>query len=151
MSIIPCHLLQGYFLLNFNKLRPRQNVHHFPKDLFKRILLNGNVWISIKISLKFIRKGPIDIIPALVQIMAWHRPGDKPLSEPMMVTLLTPHFCVTRRQWSPERNGSNSNSMIFKITLMQPYVITSQNESNTAHNSYLTHRRIQHCTGYAIQ
>ena len=30
--------------------------------------------------------------------MAWHRPGDKPLSEPMMVSLLK-HICVTRPQW----------------------------------------------------
>ena len=30
--------------------------------------------------------------------MAWRRPGDKPLSEPMMVSLLT-HICVTRHQW----------------------------------------------------
>ena len=37
-------------------------------------------------------------IPALVEIMAWRRPGDKPLSEPMMVTLLT-HICVTPSQW----------------------------------------------------
>ena len=36
--------------------------------------------------------------PALVQIMAWRRPGDKPLSGPMMVSLLT-HICVTRPQW----------------------------------------------------
>ena len=43
-------------------------------------------------------KGPIDNIPALVQIMAWRRPGDKPLSEPMMARLLT-HICVTRPQW----------------------------------------------------
>ena len=41
---------------------------------------------------------PINNIPALVQIMAWRRPGDKPLSEPMMVSLLT-HICVTRPQW----------------------------------------------------
>ena len=37
-------------------------------------------------------------IPALVQIMAWHRPGDKPLSEPMLIILLT-HVCVTWPQW----------------------------------------------------
>ena len=43
-------------------------------------------------------KGSINNIPALVQIMAWRRPGDKPLSEPMMVSLLT-HTCVTRLQW----------------------------------------------------
>ena len=30
--------------------------------------------------------------------MAWRRPGDKPLSEPMMASLLT-HICVTRPQW----------------------------------------------------
>ena len=37
-------------------------------------------------------------ILALVQIMAWRRPGDKPLSEPMIVSLLT-HIYVTRPQW----------------------------------------------------
>ena len=48
-------------------------------------LFNENVWISINISLKFIPKGQISNIPALVQIMAWHPPGIKQLSEPMMV------------------------------------------------------------------
>ena len=51
---------------------------------FKFIFLNGNVWISIKISRKFVPKGPINNIPALVQIMTWRLTGDKPLSEPMM-------------------------------------------------------------------
>ena len=60
--------------------------------------MNENVRISIKISLKFVPKGLINSIPVLVQIMAWRRPGDKPLSEPMMVNLLT-HICVTRPQW----------------------------------------------------
>ena len=46
----------------------------------------------------FVPKGPINNIPALVQIMAWRRPGDKPLSEPIMVSLLT-RICVTRPQW----------------------------------------------------
>ena len=40
----------------------------------------------------------INNIPTLVQVMAWCRPGDKPLSEPMMVSSLT-HICVTRPQW----------------------------------------------------
>ena len=82
---------------SFNTLRPRQNGRHFPDDIFKCIFLNENVRISIKISLKFVPKGPINNIPALVQIMAWRRPGDKPLSEPMMVSLLT-HICVNRPQ-----------------------------------------------------
>ena len=73
----------------FNTLRPRQNEQHFADDIFKRIFFNENVWISIKISLKFVPKGPINNIPALVQIMAWRRSGDKPLSDPMMVSLPT--------------------------------------------------------------
>ena len=81
-----------------NTLGPRQHGRHFADDTFKRIFLNENVIISIKISLKFVPKGPINNIPALVQIMAWRRPGDKPLSEAaMMVSLLT-HICVTRPQ-----------------------------------------------------
>ena len=81
-----------------NTLRPRQNGRHFVDDTFKYIFLNENVIILVKISLKFVPKGPINNIPALVQIMAWRRSGDKPLSEPMMVSLLT-HICVTRPQW----------------------------------------------------
>ena len=60
--------------------------------------INENVWFPIKISLKFVPWGLINNIPALVQIMAWRRPGDKPLSEPMMVRLST-HICVARPQW----------------------------------------------------
>ena len=45
-----------------------------------------NVWISIEISLKNVPEGPINNIPALVQIMAWRWPGNKPLSETMMVS-----------------------------------------------------------------
>ena len=86
-----------YMCARFNTLRPRPNRRHFADDIFKCIFLNKNVWISINISLKFVPKGPIDHIPSLVQIMAWCRPGDKPLSEPMMISLLT-HICVTRPQ-----------------------------------------------------
>ena len=63
-----------------NTLRPRPNGRHFADDTFKRILLNENVRVSIKISLEFVSKGPINNIPALVQIMARRRSGDKPLS-----------------------------------------------------------------------
>ena len=69
-------------------MRPRQNGRHFAADdIFKSIFLNENMWILVNISLKFVTKGQINNIPALVQIMAWRWPGDKPLSEPMMVSL----------------------------------------------------------------
>ena len=79
-----------------NTLRPRQNGRHFADDSFRRIFLKENVRISIKISLKFVSRGPGNDIPALVQIMAWRRPGGKPLPELMMVRL---DICVTRPQW----------------------------------------------------
>ena len=84
--------------IGVNTLRPRQNGHHFTDDNFKRIFLNENVRILIEISLKFFPKGWINNIPSLVQIMAWRLPGDKPLSESMMVRLQT-HICVARPQW----------------------------------------------------
>ena len=52
----------------------------------------------MKISLKFVPKGTINNIPALVQIMAWHRPGETSLRELIMVSLLM-HIWVTRPQW----------------------------------------------------
>ena len=85
-------------LFSFNSLRPRPNRHHFADDIFKCIFENENEWISPGISLKFVPKVRINNIPALVQIMDWRRSGNKPLSEPMMVSLPT-HICVTRPQW----------------------------------------------------
>ena len=85
----------------FNSLRPRPNRRHFADDNFKRIFENENEWISPRNSLKFVPGVRINNIPALVQIMAWRRPGDKPLSETMMVRLPT-HICVARPQWVNE-------------------------------------------------
>ena len=104
-SSTPIYILSNQSLLatnwvchRINTLRPRQNGRHFADDIFKYIFLNENVWIPIKISLRFVPEGWINNIPALVQIMVWRGPGDKPLSEPMMVSLAT-HICVTRPQW----------------------------------------------------
>ena len=47
--------------IQFNTLRPRQNGRHFPDDIFKCISLKENVWISIKMSLKFVPKGSVHI------------------------------------------------------------------------------------------
>ena len=92
--------LQERFSLHYiiNTLRLRQNGSHFPDDILKWIFLNTNVWIWINISLKFVLRCPINNIPTLVQVMAWCRPGNKPLFEPMMARLPT-HICVTRPQW----------------------------------------------------
>ena len=64
-----------------NTSRLRQKGSHFAEDTLKRIFLNENVRISLKISLKFVHKGQINNIPALVQIMALGLVGTKPSSE----------------------------------------------------------------------
>ena len=49
-----------------NILRLMQNGCHLPDDIFKWIFLSENVYISIKILLKFVPRCPINNIPALV-------------------------------------------------------------------------------------
>ena len=73
----------------FTTLRPRQNGRHFPDDVFKIFFLKEYVWFPIAISLKFVPEGPFNNIPILVQTMVWRRPGDKSLSAPMLINLLT--------------------------------------------------------------
>ena len=51
---------------------------------FTCIFMNEKFCISIRISLKFVRKGPIDNTSALDQVMAWRLTGDKPLPEPKL-------------------------------------------------------------------
>ena len=92
------HYFVSEVLILLNTLRPRQDGRYFADDVLKCIFLNENVWISLKIPLKFVSRGPNNNIPALVQIMAWRRPGDKPLSEPMLVFVPT-HICITWPQW----------------------------------------------------
>ena len=61
--------------------------------------MNENVWMSIKISLKFIPKVLINNIPSSI---GWNNglvpTRHKPLSEPMMIILLM-HKRITRTQW----------------------------------------------------
>ena len=76
-----------------NTLRSRRNGRHFPWHFqmhfceWKCMNLDKNFQNGA--ALKFVPKGPVNSIPALVQIMAWRRPGAKPVSESMMVSLLT--------------------------------------------------------------
>ena len=85
---------------------------------------NENVWIRIKISLKFVPKGQINHIPALVQTMTRRRPGDKPLSEPMMVSLLT-HICVFRPQWVNLKISTRTVVSVMATRVTYPIVLVS--------------------------
>ena len=46
--------------------------------------------------LEFVPKVQISNIPTLAQITAWRGPGDKPLSEPMIVRFLTSEPIMVR-------------------------------------------------------
>ena len=87
-----------YAAQGFSELTPRQNGRHFADDIFMYIFLNENNWIPINISPKFVSNGPISNIPTLVHIMVWHRPGTKPLSEPIIISSPT-HISVTWPRW----------------------------------------------------
>ena len=93
-------------------MRPRQYGRYFPDDIFLCIFLNENVGSLIKISLKFVSKGPINNISSLVQIMAWHRAGGRPLFEAMMA-----YFTDTYMQ--------HSASMSWKQGISWPYTFTT--------------------------
>ena len=78
---IPFHL---ELIVYLTQSPPGQNGRHFADYIFRCIFVNENLWILVKISLKFVPNVQISNIPALDQIMAWRRPDDKPLSEPTM-------------------------------------------------------------------
>ena len=50
--------------------------------------MNEKFCILIPISIKFVLQRPIDNKSTLVQVMAWHQTGDKPLPELMLLSLL---------------------------------------------------------------
>ena len=58
----------GWFVtrLYFDSSLPGQNGRHFADDIFRSIFMNEKFCILIKISLKFVSKGPIDNNPSLV-------------------------------------------------------------------------------------
>ena len=85
-------------LSRFNTLRQRQNGHRFADYSSQCVLLIENICITMNIWFTFVLKGLSNNIPASVPIMAFRRPGDKPLFEAMMVRL-PKHVCVNWPQW----------------------------------------------------
>ena len=73
--------------------RPRHHCCFFANYFFKCIFSNENAWITPKISLMYVSNVPINSVSALVQIIAWRRPGNRPSSEEIIVSLLA-YICV---------------------------------------------------------
>ena len=80
----PFPYVQVNYGMCINSSPPGQNGHHLANNIFRSICLNEKFYILIKISQKFVPKGPIDNNPALIWITVWHRVVGKSLSEPML-------------------------------------------------------------------
>ena len=107
----PFMLWKQYYIL-----RARQNRRQFPDDSFNCILLNENIWTPMTIWLKFIPNGPINNIPALVQIMTLRQPGEKPFSEPVMAWFVDAYM-LPSAQWI------QSKDKCFTLSWLPPLVI----------------------------
>ena len=90
---------------------PSSRLSHWGRDkmavIFQTTFLNTFSWVKMyefrsRFHLSLFLSFELRVSQHLVQIMAWRRPGDKPLSEPMMVILST-HICVTRASLSYTR------------------------------------------------
>ena len=79
-----------------NPSPPGQNGRHSADNIFKCIFLNENDRIPIQISLKFVPRSQVEKKPALVQVMAWRRTGDKPLPEPLLTQKMAACPCLHR-------------------------------------------------------
>ena len=63
-------------------------------DIFKWNFLNENGRIQIQISLTFVPKSLIDNMPALAQVVAWRRTGDKPLPDDCIFSYCFVYTCT---------------------------------------------------------
>ena len=110
-------------ILTLNSSHHGQNGRHFPGDILKCIFMNEKFYILIQILLKFVPKGVIKNIPALAQIMAWRRSGDKPLSEPMLTQFTDAymHICGTRGRWVNSVSQNCRHSADFCLSILYGY------------------------------
>ena len=77
---------------------------HFADDIFKYIFLNENVWISIKLSLKFVAKLPFGNIPALVHYSDFITSATA--SKITGVSSVYSTVCSGADQWKPTSSAS---------------------------------------------
>ena len=135
-------LLQANFraIRQFSEMQSYQHIEAetkwspFSRRQFEMDFWNENAWISIKISLKFVPGGPMNTFQSLVQILVWRRPGDKPLSEPMMVSLMM-HICITLLQWVNAKSHSFETLQDFQVR----YLIDSWIDGLVADSIYRCH------------
>ena len=94
--------------------------HAKPREVFQTTFSNAFSWMKMfKFRLRshwnISQKYPYNNIPSLFQIMAWRRSGDKPLSEPLMISWLM-HICVTRPQGVNQHRDKGMGKLLHHIS-----------------------------------
>ena len=82
-------------------MRRRQNGRYFADGIFKRNFMNENVWIAIKMSLNFVPLGLINIVSALVLIIAWRIYASLGLNMAPTSTLTINHYRSSNLYYCP--------------------------------------------------
>ena len=99
---------------------PGQNGHHFA-DIFKCIFMNQKFCISIRISLKFVHKGPIDNIPPRHQAIIWTNAD--PIHQPIYAALGGDELSQHQVRWwlgaimKPTKTNVDKDSSCHIVTL----------------------------------
>ena len=128
----------------FNSSPPGQNGHHCGWRHFQTHFLDKNVRTAIKITMKFVPKGPLDNESALVQVMAWHRTGDNPLPEPMLTQFTDPYMRHSGEmsEWVIKFNGLSGDS--GHRGPYSPYKPCNQGRWVKRYNPHLTKAHFSH-------
>ena len=97
----PLRVIWAYFLVSglLNSLTPGICNCYLKSVIFKHISVINILNISFEIAIRWMPLDPIDDESSLVQVMAWHHTGAKPLPEPMMTQLTDTYMPWTRLQW----------------------------------------------------
>ena len=116
-----------------------QNGPHFA-DIFRCIFVNEMFYSLVKISLKFVSKGPIDNNTALVQIMAWGRIGNKPLSEPMMTQFTDIYAALGGDELNDNKMMSTCIFIYHTLSYTHTYIMLDGYNCHRNHNSLYSRR-----------
>ena len=146
--LLPLLLLSNWSWENaVNSSPPGQNGRHFAGSIFKSIFLIKKFGIWIRISFKFVPKGSIDNKSVLVQVMAWHRTGDKPLPEPMLTQFTDDYMrhpggdelkasqteeAITYKKMKKEKQSHQLLDCLRKLSDGQPAKLIKQLQDNLA-------------------
>ena len=92
----------------------------FHRRHVQMLFLNENIWISNKISLKYVPSGPIDNMLELVHIMAWRCPVDRPSSEPMLTKFTDAYIAALRGRWVNSHGDVAAISKVwFSVVILE--------------------------------